>query len=65
MMTQVNLSNQVTSDHIVCWIDLAPQVAAFLAFLKVVSQNISSSSVGWWGPTEVDTVLEGSDNLWS
>lgn len=35
----------ITFDHLLRWIDCAPQIAALLAFLKVVSQNISSSSV--------------------
>lgn len=58
------MNNRETFDHVIRWVDWAPQVAALLAFLKVVSQNIGSSSVGWRRPRKIDTVLEGTDNLW-
>lgn len=54
----------VTSDHLLRGVDQAPQVAALLAFLKVVSQNTSSTSVGRRNPRKSDAVLEGTDNLW-
>lgn len=54
----------ITSDHLIGRVDLAPQVAALLAFLKVVSQNTGSSSVGRRRPRESDAVSEGTDNLW-
>lgn len=57
------INNRVTFDHGIRWVDCAPQVAALLAFLKVVSVNTGSSSVGWSNPSKVDAVLKGSDNL--
>lgn len=55
---------RLTSDHLLRWVDLAPQVAALLAFFKVVSQNIGATSIGWRRPGQSDAVLEGADDFW-
>lgn len=54
----------ITFDHLMVDIYYAPQVAALLAFLKVVSQNTGSSGIGRGSPGESDAVPEGTHNLW-
>lgn len=49
-----------TLDKLLMWIDQTPQVASLLAFLQVITQNISSTGVGWGSPRHVNAVLEGT-----
>lgn len=55
---------RITSDHLLRWVDLTPQVAALLSFFKVVSQNVGPSSVGRRRPRQGDAIPERSDDFW-